>query len=97
METALKLARQHFVEIGQPGRRRVVAQRQSYHGNSLGALSVGGNAARRRAFEPLLFDVRHVQPCYTYRGMQSGEAPHEYGERLASDLEKLLESLGPRK
>lgn len=94
METALKMARQYFVEIGQPQRRRVVAQRQSYHGNSLGALSVGGNAARRKAFQPLLFEVQHVAPCYAYRGLQPGETLVAYGERLATELEALVLQLG---
>ena len=54
IEAALKMARQYFVEIGQPQRRHVIARRQSYHGNTLGALAVGGNAWRRAQFEPLL-------------------------------------------
>ncbi len=67
MEAALKMARQYFVEIGQPQRAVFVARRQSYHGNTLGALAVGGNAWRRRQFGPLLIDVVHVAPCYAYR------------------------------
>src|SRR4051812_41440862 len=54
VETALKMARQYFVEKGQPERRFFIARRQSYHGNTLGALAVGGNAARRAQFAPLL-------------------------------------------
>ena len=52
IEASLKLARQYFVEIGQPRRRRVIARRQSYHGNTLGALATGGNAMRRAMFQP---------------------------------------------
>ncbi len=62
IEAALKLARQYFVETGEPQRRRFIARRQSYHGNTLGALAVGGNAWRRQQFAPLLIDVTHVAP-----------------------------------
>ena len=95
VEAALKLARQYFVEIGQPDRRRFVARRQSYHGNTLGALSVGGNAWRRRQFEPLLIDVAHVSPCYAYRDRAEGETDEAYGRRLAEELERTIQELGP--
>ena len=62
MEAALKLARQYFVEKGEPQRARFIARRNSYHGNTLGALAVGGNQWRRRQFAPLLIDVEHVAP-----------------------------------
>ena len=75
MEAALKLARQYFVEIGQPRRRHFIARRQSYHGNTLGALAVGGNMWRRRQFAPLLIDVTHVSPCYEYRDRSDDETP----------------------
>ena len=67
IEAALKMARQYFVEIGEPERRHVIARRQSYHGNTLGALAVGGNAWRRAQFEPLLIKTHHIDPCYAYR------------------------------
>jgi adenosylmethionine-8-amino-7-oxononanoate aminotransferase len=95
MEAALKLARQYFVEIGQPQRRHFIARRQSYHGNTLGALAVGGNAWRRRQFEPLLIEVTHVSPCYPYRGKADGEGDAAYGARLAAELEATVERLGP--
>lgn len=95
VEAALKMARQYFVEIGQPQRRRIVARRQSYHGNTLGALAVGGNAWRRAQFAPLLIDVEHVSPCYAYRDQREGESPEQYGERLAQELEQTFEKLGP--
>ncbi|MEO7114999.1 MAG: aspartate aminotransferase family protein [Caldimonas sp.] len=95
MEAALKLARQYFVEIGQPQRRQFVARRQSYHGNTLGALAVGGNEWRRRQFAPLLIDVAHVSPCYEYRDRRDDETPEAYGERLAQELETTLQRLGP--
>ncbi len=87
IEAALKLARQYFVEKGEPQRARVIGRRQSYHGNTLGALAVGGNAWRRKQFEPLLVKTTHVSPCYAYRGKNSGESDAAYGERLAAELE----------
>ena len=72
IEAALKLARQYFVEIGEPERGVFIARRQSYHGNTLGALAVGGNEPRRRLYEPLLIDVQHVAPCYAYRDQTGG-------------------------
>lgn len=95
MEAALKLARQYFIEIGQPQRRHLIARRQSYHGNTLGALATGGNAWRRSQFEPLLIDVSHVSPCYAYRGLQAGETPEAYAARLADELEGEILRLGP--
>jgi adenosylmethionine-8-amino-7-oxononanoate aminotransferase len=95
VEAALKMARQYFVEIGQPARRRFIARRQSYHGNTLGALSVGGNPARRRQFEPLLIDVAHVSPCYAYRDQAVGESERAYVARLAEELDRTVQELGP--
>ncbi len=95
MEAALKMARQYFIEIGQPQRRHLIARRQSYHGNTLGALATGGNAWRRQQFEPLLIDVSHVSPCYAYRGLQEGETPEAMGVRLANELENEILRLGP--
>jgi adenosylmethionine-8-amino-7-oxononanoate aminotransferase len=94
MEAALKLARQYFVEIGQPQRAKFVARRQSYHGNTLGALSVGGNAWRRRQFAPLLIPVTHVSPCYAYRDQRRDETPEQYGQRLVTELAEAIEQLG---
>jgi adenosylmethionine-8-amino-7-oxononanoate aminotransferase len=97
IEAALKLARQYFVEKGEPQRAHVIGRRQSYHGNTLGALAVGGNAWRRKQFEPLLIDTTHVSPCYAYRGKQGGESDLAYGERLAKELEAEIEKLGTDK
>ncbi|WP_306169347.1 aspartate aminotransferase family protein [Halomonas sp. MMSF_3323] len=97
VEAALKMARQYFLEIGQPERTQVIARRQSYHGNTLGALATGGNAWRRRPFEPLLADTTQVSPCYAYRGQRSDESAEAYGERLAVELEDTIERLGPRR
>jgi adenosylmethionine-8-amino-7-oxononanoate aminotransferase len=94
MEAALKLARQYFVEKGEPQRAHVIARRQSYHGNTLGALAVGGNQWRRRQFEPLLIETTHVSPCYAYRGRQAGETDAAYAQRLSQELENEIERLG---
>jgi len=96
MEAALKLARQYFVEKGEPQRRHVIGRRQSYHGNTLGALAVGGNQWRRRQFEPLLVSATHVSPCYAYRGKQAGESDETYGQRLAAELEDAIRQLGEK-
>lgn len=94
VEAALKMARQYFVEIGQPQRRHVIARWQSYHGNTLGALSVGGNRARREVFAPLLLDVAHISPCFAYRFQRDGESEAEYGRRVADELEAEILRLG---
>jgi adenosylmethionine-8-amino-7-oxononanoate aminotransferase len=95
IEAALKMARQYFVEIGQPQRRHFIARRQSYHGNTLGALAVGGNEWRRKQFAPLLIETHHVSPCFEYRGGRPDETPVQYGERLARELQDQIEALGP--
>ncbi|NKC32428.1 aspartate aminotransferase family protein [Falsiroseomonas selenitidurans] len=96
VEAALKLARQHFVEIGQPQRRHFIARRQSYHGNTLGALAAGGNMMRRALYQPILSDAfHHVSPCYAYRERAAGEDEAEYVARLAAELEAEFQRLGP--
>lgn len=95
MEACLKLARQYFIEIGQPQRRLLIARRQSYHGNTLGALAVGGNQWRRQQFEPLLAPAHHIAPCYPYRDRLDGEDEVAYGLRVADELEAKLQELGP--
>jgi adenosylmethionine-8-amino-7-oxononanoate aminotransferase len=95
MEAALKMARQYFVETGEPQRNAIVARRQSYHGNTLGALATGGNAWRRAQFEPLLIETHHIDPCYAYRLQRDGESDAAYAERAARALEDKLLELGP--
>jgi len=94
VEASLKLARQYFVEKGELQRKHIIARRGSYHGNTLGALAVGGNAWRRKQFEPLLIDVAHVSPCFAYRGKQAAETDEAYGGRLAAELETEILRLG---
>jgi adenosylmethionine-8-amino-7-oxononanoate aminotransferase len=96
VETALKLARQYFLEIGQPQRARIIARRQSYHGNTLGALAAGGHGGRRKAFAPLLAAAfSHVTPAYGYREQRAGESERDFVDRLAAELEAEFQRLGP--
>ncbi len=94
-ETALKLARQYHVERGEPQRRHVIARKQSYHGNTLGALAMGGNQWRRQQYEPLLIDVSHISACYEYAEKADGETRSNYGQRVAQELEDEILRLGP--
>jgi adenosylmethionine-8-amino-7-oxononanoate aminotransferase len=96
MEAALKLARQYFLEIGEPRRTRFIARRQSYHGTTLGALGLGGHVARRAPYEPILSDVfSHVSPCFAYRHQGPEESDAQYVARLAGELEAEFQRLGP--
>jgi adenosylmethionine-8-amino-7-oxononanoate aminotransferase len=94
IEAALKMARQYFVEKGEPQRRHIIARRQSYHGNTLGALAVGGNEWRRRQFKPLLIETHHIDPCYAYRLQGAGETEQAYAARSAQALENQILALG---
>jgi adenosylmethionine-8-amino-7-oxononanoate aminotransferase len=94
VEAALKMARQYFVEVGQPQRTHFIARRQSYHGNTLGALAVGGNAWRREPFAPILVPATHVAPCYPYREQRADESAGQYGLRLAAELEAAIVAQG---
>ena len=97
METALKLARQYFVEGGEEGRSVFIARRQSYHGNTLGALAVGGNEWRRKPFAPLLMEVPRVAPCYEYRDRAERQTQAEYTAGLLDELETAILKAGPDK
>ncbi|KUF11675.1 aspartate aminotransferase family protein [Pseudoponticoccus marisrubri] len=94
-EAAIKLARQYWVEKGRPEKGRLIARKQSYHGNTIGALSAGGNEWRRAQFGPLLLDVSHIAPCYEYRERAETETAEEYGLRAAQALEDEILRLGP--
>ena len=96
VEAALKLARQYFVECGEPQRRYIIARRQSYHGVTLGALATGGREWQRKQFAPLLIETHHVSPAYEYRERHVDETPQAYGARLADELESKIGELGGR-
>ncbi len=94
VEAALKLARQYFVERGESSKKWFIARRQSYHGNTLGALSIGGNALRREMFTPILLPSHHVAPCYVYRDQKADETQADYASRLAQELDDKITALG---
>ncbi len=94
VEAALKLARQYFIESGEVQRDKVISRRQSYHGNTLGALAAGGNAWRREPFAPLLTETSHISPCFPYRDQQQNETEFDYGQRVANELESEIQRLG---
>src|SRR5947208_6566288 len=96
IEASIKLARQYFVEIGQPQRQRFIARRQSYHGNTLGALAAGGNAWRREPYAPLLSAAfSHVTPAFAYHEKHDHESEADFVARLAAELEAEFQRLGP--
>ncbi|MEO5699541.1 MAG: aspartate aminotransferase family protein [Casimicrobiaceae bacterium] len=97
MEVALKLARQYFVERGEPARSHFIARRMSYHGNTLGALSVGGHFQRRAMYAPLLMPVSHIAPCHAYRFRAADETDEAYGLRCANELGEAIERVGPER
>ena len=95
-EAAIKLARQYFLEIGQPQRTRTIARRQSYHGTTLGALAAGGNMMRRAFYEPILSQAHSlVSPCFAYRFKHDGETDAQYLDRLTQELDAEFQRLGP--
>lgn len=93
-ETAVKLARQYWVAEGQPEKYLVISREQSYHGNTLGALSLSGNPQRRKVYEPMLFDWPRIAPCYAYRHQNITESAEEYGIRMANLLELEIGRVG---
>ncbi len=93
-EAALKLARQYFVEKGQPNKQLFISREQSYHGNTLGALAVGGNQWRKKDFMPLLRESHYISACYEYRLKLESESSFEYGQRIANELETKILELG---
>ena len=96
IEASIKLARQYFIESGQPQRQHFIARRQSYHGNTLGALAAGGNAWRREPYAPLLSHAfSHVTPAFAYHEKRDNESEADFVARLAAELEAEFRRLGP--
>jgi adenosylmethionine-8-amino-7-oxononanoate aminotransferase len=93
-ETAIKLVRQYFLEAGQPSRFRVVSRKQSYHGSTLGAMSVSGNVGRKAPYTPLLPDWGHVSPCFCYH-CPFGKKYPECNLACADDLDAYLRASDP--
>lgn len=94
VEASIKMARQYFVDKGQTDKRYFIARKQSYHGNTLGALSLGGNEARKAPYKDILIDANHISACYEYRERQDGESLAAYGLRAANELETAILRLG---
>jgi len=95
IETALKLARQYQVEIGQTGRHRIISRQQSYHGSTLGALAVSGNRRRREIYLPMVHEFEHVSMPYCYRcSYDCTDGCYNCGQQYASELEHAIEKSG---
>jgi adenosylmethionine-8-amino-7-oxononanoate aminotransferase len=92
-ETALKLARQYWIEKGEKKRWRVLSRWQSYHGSTLGALGVSGNVRRREMFAPMMADWGHIPPCYCYRCPLGLHYP-ECNVDCADELDRTLDRDG---
>lgn len=95
VEACLKLARHYFVEKGEAGRSNFISRRQSYHGITVGALSVGGRMKDRAPFIDMLLKGHHIAPCHAYRGQGADETGEHYGQRMADELEAKILELGP--
>ncbi|MBR0851020.1 aspartate aminotransferase family protein [Bradyrhizobium diazoefficiens] len=96
IEASIKLARQYFIERGEPQRQHFIARRQSYHGNTLGALAAGGNAWRRAPYAPLLSGAfSHVTPAFAYHEKRDDESDAQFVARLGAELEAEFQRLGP--
>jgi adenosylmethionine-8-amino-7-oxononanoate aminotransferase len=93
-ETAIKMARQFWLSQDKPEKHVVISRRQSYHGNTLGALSVTGHGKRRGPYEPLLHDWPRIAPCYSYRHQEAGESAEHYAQRCADELEEAIKRTG---
>ncbi len=97
VEASLKIARQYFLEQGKNEKSVIIARKQSYHGNTLGALSAGGNEWRRAQFKPMLVNMHHISPCYEYRLKKDGESQFDFGQRVANELEDKINEIGAEK
>jgi adenosylmethionine-8-amino-7-oxononanoate aminotransferase len=93
VETALKLARQYQVEIGQSRRHQFLSRQQSYHGSTLGALSVSGNKRRREMYLPMVREFPHIGMPYCYRcAFDCSDGCRNCGQQYAAELKQAIES-----
>lgn len=98
VETAMKMARQYFYEKGETERVHFVGRKQSYHGNTLSTMAVGGNVARKAPYAPCLYShVSHVTPPYAYRYKKDSETEDVFTARLLRELEDEFLGIGPEK
>ena len=98
MEAAMKMARQYYMELSpkQPQRMNFIARKGSYHGSTLGSLSMSGHVGRRKLFEGMLFDnIHRVSAAYEYRGRTDGQTTEEYVQQLADELDQKFQEVGP--
>lgn len=98
MESAMKMARQYFMELSpkQPKRINFIAREGSYHGTTLGSLSMSGHVARRSLFTDMLLpNIHRVSACNAYRGMAEGQTVEEYVKQLADELDRKFQEVGP--
>jgi adenosylmethionine-8-amino-7-oxononanoate aminotransferase len=89
VETAVKMARQYQVDRGMPSKYKVISRWTSYHGNTLGALALGGHTGRRKYYLPLIQHTPHIVPAYCYR-CPFGRIPDACSLECADDLEKTI-------
>lgn len=95
MEIALKLARQYHLERGDAARSHFISRIGSYHGNTLGALAVGGHLGRRGPYAPMLMPSSQIEACHVYRNRRDDETEETYGRRAADALEAEIQRIGP--
>jgi len=96
MEAAIKLGRQYYMEVGQPQRTNFIAREDSYHGTTLGALSMSGHLGRRAKYLPLLSSWVHpISSCNAYRQRLAGETDTAFVSRKAAELDQKFRNLGP--
>jgi adenosylmethionine-8-amino-7-oxononanoate aminotransferase len=97
VESAWKLARQYFSEIGQPRRYKVISRNLAYHGTSMGALSINGATTLKTVFEPLVPGARHVENTDLYRSRHANDKDDSltFGKKCALDIERAIEIEGP--
>ncbi|KIL69369.1 hypothetical protein M378DRAFT_184532 [Amanita muscaria Koide BX008] len=97
MDGIIKLARQYFLEVGEPKRTNYIARHLSFHGNTLGTLSLGYHPARRGPYTDIIntSNFHHVSPAYAKRFQQPDETEEQYVERLKQELEAKFVELGP--
>ena len=93
-ETALKLVRQYWVARGRESKHIMISRQQSYHGNTLGALSLAGNPGRSKIYAPWLQQWPKIEPCYAYRHQREDESEEAYGTRSAMALEEAIQQHG---
>lgn len=94
VETAIKMARQYHIDRGVPSKFKVISRWTSYHGNTLGALALGGHTGRRKYYQPMIMHTPHIVPCYCYR-CPFNLKPEACQVECAEDLERMILYEGP--